>query len=116
MAKRAATTIVLITRQGLLRADFSRGPKIALAGGWQQPRPDLPDLPALVDAALLQGPRPGKRVWVLSTDLWTQTLELATQKAAGIAPAELASALNFEAEALSGLNAFEALVGHVSLG
>ncbi len=114
MAKRAAITILLITRQGLVRADLSRQHR--LLGLWQQPRPELRDLPALAEAALQLGPKPGRLVWVLSTDLWTQTLELPAQKTAGISNAELAGALNFEVEALSGLNAFEAVVGHAAVG
>src|SRR5271154_6470118 len=113
MATRPATTILLITRNELVRADFSRGPKIALLNLWQQPRPDLPDFASLAEAALIQGPKPGKRVWIFSTDLWTQTLELPANKATGVSASELANALNFEAEALSGHSAFESVVGYV---
>lgn len=115
MAQRVHTTILLITRQTLVRADLSRGPKRQLLGLWQQPRPDLRDLPALAEAALLLGPKPGRRVWVLSTDLWIQTLELPVQKTTGLSESELAGALNFEIEALSGLSSFEAAAGYVSL-
>ena len=113
---KSAITILLITREGLVRADLSRGKKVSLAGVWHQPRPDVPDLPSLVEAALHLGPRPARKVYVLTTDLWTQTLELPLHKSTGVNAAELAKALNFEAEALSGLSAFEAVVDQVPLG
>jgi hypothetical protein len=52
---------------------------------------------------------------VLTTDLWTQTLEIPLQKTVGASAADLAAALNFEAEALSGVSAFEGAVGQVPL-
>ena len=76
MARRAATTIVLVTRQDLVRADFASGPNPALLELVVQPRPDLPDLAALVETALVLGPKAARQVWVLSSDLWTQTLAL----------------------------------------
>jgi len=116
MSKSAAVTILLITREGLARADLSRSPRVSLQGVWKQPRPDLPDLASLVEAGLHLGPRPARKVWVLTTDLWTQTLELPLHKSADVSSAELARGLNFEAEALSGLSAFEAVAGQVPLG
>jgi hypothetical protein len=115
MPPRAATTILLITQHSLIRADLSAAPKTALIGMWDQPRPDLHDLTSLTEAAIFMGPKIGKRVWVLATDLWTQTLELPVAKAAGLAGPQLASALNFEAESLSGHNAFDSVVAHVAL-
>ena len=57
------------------RTDLSRGPRVSLQGVWKQPRPDLPDVASLVEAALHLGPRPARKVYVLTTDLWTQALE-----------------------------------------
>jgi hypothetical protein len=105
---RPATTILLLTRQVILRADFSR--TNSLVGVWTQPRPDGQEWPILVEVALGLGPKPGKMVFVLSSDLWTQTLSL-PHGSASMSPTELASALNFEAEALSGHSAFESVVG-----
>jgi hypothetical protein len=112
MPKSAAITILLITRDRLVRGDLARG---AVAGVWAQPRPDLPDLPSLAEAALRLGPRPARKVYVLTTDLWTQTLELPMHRSAGASAAELNKALNFEAEAISGQSAFESVVSHVPL-
>src|SRR6266436_3172625 len=116
MSKSAAITILLITREGLVRGDLSGGPQVTLQGVWKQPRPDVPDLAALVEAALHLGPRPARKVLVLTSDLWTQTLELPLHKSADVNAGDLARALNFEAETLSGLSAFEAVVHQVPLG
>lgn len=109
MSQRPAVTLILVTRDEIIRADLTRSPW-TMTGFWAEQRPDLPDLPSVVEVALLMGPRPGKQVWVLCTDLWTQRLELAARKSAGMSEAELAGALNFEAESLSGLAAFEAML------
>ena len=113
MPIRAATTILLITRQDVVRADFTRSSQ--LLGMWDQARPDSPNLAGVVATALTMGPRPGKRVWVLTSDLWTQTLNLETGKTRDMATEDLASALNFEAEALSGLSAFDSMIGYQPL-
>jgi hypothetical protein len=113
MKRRAATTIVLVTRQDLVRADFTSGPNPDLLELVVQPRPDLPDLAALVETALLLGPKPGRQVWVLSSDFWTQTLGLPAGRSAGLSDNDIANALNFEAEGYSGQAAFDSIVAHV---
>ncbi len=112
MARRAATTIVLLTRQTMVRADFTHGARPTLAELWQEPRPDTDDAAALVEMALALGPKPGRSVWVLNADWWVQTLSLPVARTAGLSAADLAGALNFEAEALSGHSALDSVVGH----
>ena len=51
--------------------------------------------------------RPGQ-VWVLSTEIWTQTISLAAQTVSGLEPEQLARALGFEAEPLSNIRGVEA--------
>ena len=114
MPRRPALTLIYVSRQTVARADFGGGRAPALAGRWDQPRPELPDIASTVEYALSLGPRPGRAVWVLATDLWTQTLALPMAKAAGLKPDALAQALNFEAESLSGIPAVDATVGVVS--
>jgi hypothetical protein len=117
MPRRPAATLVLITRHELVRADFGPGTAPALLNIWTQPRSELPDLPSLVEAALLQAPNPtGRDLWVLSSDLWVQTMPLPPVRTTGMSEADLANALNFEAEALSGQSALESTVGCVTLG
>jgi Tfp pilus assembly protein PilN len=109
-------TILLITRDLLVRADFRlRGKKPTVAGFWQQPRPAVEDFPALVEAAMRLGPKRAGRVWVLSSEIWSQTLELPSETVSGLAGDELDRALAFEAEPLSGIGAFDSRVSHVEL-
>jgi hypothetical protein len=108
MASRPATTVLLITRNVIARADFARDH--ALVKLWSQARPDVQEWPMLVEIALGLGPRAGGKVFILSSDLWTQTLTLPNVSTANMSQEELASALNFEAESLSGQSAFESTV------
>jgi hypothetical protein len=108
MATRPAATILLLTRHMIARADFARDQSLQRL--WSQGRPDVQDWPALVEIALALGPKPGGRTYVLCSDLWTQTLALPNIAKMGMPADELAAALNFEAEALSGQSAFESSV------
>ena len=111
MVARPVNTILLITRDELARADVRRG----VLTVWRQSRPAVDDFPSLVEAALrLGGRRPG-RVWVLSTEFWTQTLSLSPEATAGVTSDQLERALGFEAESFSGLSAMEATVAYVAL-
>ncbi len=108
MATRAATTILLLTRRVIVRADFSWSN--ALLGIWSQARPNVQDWPMLVEIALGLGAKAGNKVFILSSDFWTQTLTLPNVSTTAMSPGELAAALNFEAESLSGQSAFESMV------
>ena len=109
---RPAQTLILVTRHSVVRADFRRG--AVPFGEWSQPRPELPDLASVVEYALSLGPRPARAVWVLATDLWTQTLGLPVAKVAGLKATDLAQALAFEAESFSGIPAYESNIGAVA--
>ncbi|MCL4207049.1 MAG: hypothetical protein KJ000_31590 [Pirellulaceae bacterium] len=109
------STILLITRDRLVRADFRSGREPRLLELVQEFTPAVDDFPSLVEAALrLSKRRPG-RVWVLSTEVWTQTLTLTAQSASGLGPVELAKALAFEAEPFSGISGLEAAGACVEL-
>lgn len=109
---RPAITLILVSRHSVVRADFRRG--AVPFGEWSQPRPELPDLASVVEYAISLGPRPGRAVWVLATDLWTQTLALPVAKVAGLKTDDLAQALAFEAESFSGIPAYESAIGAVA--
>src|SRR4051812_32750206 len=109
MARRAATTLILVTRDDVTRADFGRG--AAPLGQWRRPRPEAPDLVIAVEAALLSA-APGRVVGVLAAELGALTLALPAAKVAGLDGDELAQALAFETESLSGHSPFDAAVGH----
>jgi Tfp pilus assembly protein PilN len=107
MFRNRTNTILLITRDELMRADWRDGssgePSVCRAS-----RPAVDDPAMLVEAALrLSKARPGQ-VWVLSTEIWTQTLSLAAQTVTGLESEQLARALSFEAEPLSNIRGVEA--------
>ncbi|HBP23316.1 MAG TPA: hypothetical protein DEA08_36760 [Planctomycetes bacterium] len=110
MARRPAQTLVLITGDRLVRADrASSGELLELL---DQERPEVDDLAVLVDAALRAGDaKPAKDVYVLASDLWSQTVELPAAAALNASPAELSTALTFEVEALTGTSAGESALG-----
>lgn len=113
MPKRPPYTLLLITPHRLARADMGRGAPPFPLGLHQQPCPLIDDLPTLVETALRQGGPPGRRVWVLSSMVWTQTLQVSAGTTAGVKPAELQQALRYEAEALSGMNAMDTALGYL---
>ncbi len=108
---RPTTTLLLITRDRLCRADFVVGRGARLTSFHARPRPiEIDSLVSAVDSLVVSS-KLGKRVWVLTSDLWTQTLQMSHGRTSGISESELAGALAFEAEAMSGVSAFESAVG-----
>ncbi len=90
-----------------MRADFGKGEPPPLIGTWEKPRPAMEQLPGLVELALRLGPAPAHKVWILSSDLWVQTLAMARNAVEGVETEELRKALGFEVEPLSGMGAFD---------
>jgi Tfp pilus assembly protein PilN len=111
----ADTTLILITRERLVRADFTAGRAPVLKDLQQRSRPETDDLALLVDAALRLSKKRARRVFVLSSDLWAQTLRIPADTLRGLAEQELARALCFEAEPLSGIAAIDSRVALVPL-
>ena len=109
-------TLLFVTPQRLVRADFVSSPGPTLVDFWQAPAPPGELLPVLVDAALLLGPSRRATVYVVASTVATQFLRVQTSKVGGLEGDELSRALSFEAEALSGLNPFESALGAVSQG
>jgi Tfp pilus assembly protein PilN len=108
---RTTLTILLITADRLVRADV-RGSDCRVA---EQARPAVDDLPSLVEAALRLGGGRARRVLLLTTEVWTQTLPLPAGAAAGMSDDEVAQALAFEAEPFSGISAFDSLAACLPL-
>ncbi|MCH2127377.1 MAG: hypothetical protein MK165_21480 [Pirellulaceae bacterium] len=107
MPTRPATTILLITEQEVVRADFSGKKTPQLTQHWRQPRGLDAALPTAVELAISLGPKLGREVLVLTTSAWTQTISLPAGSTSGMDETELAQTLRFEVEAFSGLNAFD---------
>jgi cell division protein FtsB len=110
------TTLFFIGRDRLVRADFAagrRGPPIAIA---QRMRPDSDD-PAVTVATLAAagGARLG-RVFILSVDCWVHTMDLVTSILGGMNDEEMTKLLSFDAEPLSGINAFDAASAMLPVG
>jgi hypothetical protein len=106
---RSALTLIYVSRKAVVRADFASlrgGPEIH-----QVQRPDDPGLETAVELAFSLGSRLGRKVWVLATDCWTQTIGILSNRTLGLTKTELAGALNFEAELASGHSALESECG-----
>ncbi len=108
---RPPLTILLITADRLVRADV-RGSDCRVA---EQVRPAVDDLPSLVELALRLGGGRARRVLLLTTEAWTQTLPMPAGAAAGMTDDEVAQALAFEAEPFSGISAFDSLAACLPL-
>lgn len=105
---RPNSSLVWIAGDRLVRADFGRG--AAPLSVLEQPRPATDELGLLVDAALRMGGPHGRKVWVLSSDVWLQRALLPRASCEGMSAPQLSAALAFEAEPLSGIVALEASV------
>ena len=109
---RPSKTLLFISSADLVRADLV-GERLQVE---RQARPEgLYDLGLLVEGALHLGGRPARKVWVLSSDLWTQTVDLPAVGTRNLEGEELATALKFETEGLSGLSPLESELGYVAL-
>lgn len=111
---RPFTTILFLNRESIVRADLpsrSSDSLILLQGE----RPPVDDVSIVIESALRLGGPCGKKVWILDTDLWTQILPLPLSAIRQSKGNEIAQALKFEAEALSGISAFDAEIGYQEL-
>ena len=112
MSARPAITIVVVAGRWCFRGDFS-APASEPLGFWRAPRSaDGNNHAAGVRAALALGGRAGARVWVLSEDVWVQSLELPRHQTAGLTSEQLSQALAFEVEPFSNLTSGEAALGY----
>ena len=105
MLGRPKLTILLLTQSKTVRADFGAGNK--LLQSWQGEQPPGAAVATSIEAAIkLNSKKPGKRVLVLTSHVWLQSLKLMNQAASGLEDDELAQTLKFEAESFSGIEAF----------
>ncbi|MEM1210694.1 MAG: hypothetical protein AAGI68_00195 [Planctomycetota bacterium] len=105
MAARPDMTVVIRTPGVLLRADV-RGGEAPSTERWRQ---DWSDVASAVDHALGEGGKPGKRVWVLDSEVWLGVVDLPAGAVAGQSDKDLAGPAAYEAEALSDLSPIEAI-------
>ena len=109
-------TLIVVTRDRLIRADFASPRAVEPKTLIVRERPHIDDPVALVETAIgFDRAKPG-RVFVLSSDLWTHTLTLNSANTHGLTAEELQQMLGFEAEPLSGTSAFEVTSASLALG
>lgn len=101
MSARTDLTIVLVLRESLARADFTRAGR--LVDLHRQARPLEGTLGELAEAAIRQGGRVRGAVWVLASDVFSQVVALPAGAMQNLGQAETATALAYEAQLLTGV-------------
>ena len=115
MLTSSITTLLVVTRDRVIRAEFRSARADAPSSLSVRERPETDDPVAAVVAALGNEKRSPGRVFVLSNDIWTRTLDLPIGNVANLSDEELRYSLAFEAEPLSGLAASEAATAALPL-
>jgi Tfp pilus assembly protein PilN len=98
-----AVTFLLITANHIARADFTAGKFVASSA----PRPGAD----AVRAALALGGKAAAETWLLSSEVWTQEIQLNAAQVAGLSAESLRRALAFEVEPFSGIPAVDSATG-----
>lgn len=111
---RPTTTLILVEPDQVARADFA-GPDRRLVSCKTAARSPGRDLTTTVEW-LTHEPRATGRVWVLSSDFWSQQVAIATPMLSGLTEDEKSRTLAFEVESLSGVGALESDLQFVRLG
>lgn len=112
MPRRATLTIVFVTDREAVRADFRGGRRSDPVGLWRRERPAEASLSTAAELAISSGPKVGRRVLILATSLWTQTVTVPTRTVDGLSDGELAQTLKFEVESFSGIPAFDSQLAY----
>jgi len=111
----STTTLVVVTRDRVVRAEF-RARSAKPAAIIVRERPETDDPVAAVVTGLGGERRTPGRVFILSSDVWTRTLRVPALNLKSLSTAELQQSLAFEAEPLSGLSPADAATAVVTLG
>ena len=111
-ARKPHVTIIFVAERGVTRIDFDR----QMASVFQS-QFEIDAESNLVQSVglVVQGqPRVGQQVVVVSTSVWSQVLFLPALSVQGITENELAEALKFEAETLSGLEIDDIAISYLA--
>jgi hypothetical protein len=109
-------TLIVVTRDRLIRADFASARAVEPTSLTVAERPHLDDPVALVESAIgLEKRKPG-RVFVLCSDFFTHSIALASANTRDLSAEDLQQMLNFEAETISNISAFDATSAALPLG
>lgn len=114
-SRRDRFTIICLASSRIIRADFVGRDRPELQQLWEAKAPPGASVAAEVEAAYLLGPANKPAVWILNSNVWSQVLNVPSSKTAGLEGTELANALSFEAEALSGISPFDSAMGSVTV-
>lgn len=109
-------TLIVVTRDRLIRADFASTRAMEPTSLVVAERPHLEDPVALVETAIGLDKRKPGRVVVLSSDFFTHSIALASANTRDLSAEDLQQMLNFEAETISNISAFEATSAALPLG
>ena len=114
MARRPEITVVLFSREGIVRADFGKKlqPTFKL-------KEDVDVESSFADAVrqvVIGQPAPGHQIIVVSSEVWSQIVLLPRMSVGGIDHEELEEALKFEAETLSGIEIDDIALAFNALG
>jgi hypothetical protein len=110
MSPRSEPTILLVQREFIARADFTRGAGTSGVTVSRAARPASDDLAGHVESALALAGRPKGPVWLLTDDVFSQTVSLSARQMKHLDDDEVAQALAYEAQLLSGIEAAESVV------
>ena len=100
-------TLLINTGKMVARIDLAGTRELRVLNVWTRPCNETLSAIALVSNALKLSPRRAGRVWVLTSELWFESVTLAADVSALLSGAQLDQALALEAEADSGVSAFE---------
>ncbi len=107
-------TLLFFTSSRIIRADFPSKGSSDIQQVWKGPAASGATVPALAEAAYALGPANRGKVWVLNSLAWTQMVTVPATKVGGLEGQELANALSFEAEGMSGISPFDSILGAVA--
>ncbi len=107
MSARSDSTILLVLRDFIARADCPRAAVRGAARVVRAPRPATDDLAQLAASALALGARPRGPVWLLAEDIFSQCVTMNARALRNLGDADVGQALAYEAQLLSGIEAAE---------
>ena len=113
MAKRAALTLIFLGAHRTDRVDLGPAPGFAVLEQSHKTAQGSDDPAERVEACLVSTPRIGKVVWVLWEGASAQVLDMPNGVVQGMEREQLAGALGFEAEPLTGVPAAESAIDGV---
>ena len=113
MAKRAALTLIFLGAHRTDRVDLGPAPGFAVLEQSHKAARGSDDPAERVEASLVSTPRIGKVVWVLWEGASAQVLDMPNGVVQGMEREQLAGALGFEAEPLTGVPAAESAIDGV---